>query len=163
MRNHHLISVAKQKLATILVRSPASRAATVQLMTIQPVPPQPGGASVQAWIRVTAARDALAELTSLREWLGREAAFRGRVQVERQPIEPGQMGGVTDTLTVALGAGGTVTVLANSVSVWLRQRRSDVKIEVSSSNGKKVTVTAERVPDPVALIRTVLGTGQDAE
>lgn len=118
---------------------------------------------MQAWIRVTAARDALAELTSLREWLGREAAFRGRVQVERQPIEPGQMGGVTDTLTVALGAGGTVTVLANSVSVWLRQRRSDVKIEVSSSNGKKVTVTAERVPDPVALIRTVLGTGQDAE
>lgn len=99
---------------------------------------------MQARIRVTAGRDIAAELASLREWLGCEAAFRGRVQVERQPIESGHMGGIADTLTLALGAGGAVTVLANSVSVWLQQRRSDVNIEVSSSNGKKVTVTAER-------------------
>lgn len=111
---------------------------------------------------MTAGRDIVGELASLRGWLGREAAFRGRVQVERQPIESGHMGGIADALTLALGAGGTVTVLANSVSVWLKQRRSDVSIEVSSSNGKKVTVTAKRVPDPETLIKTVLRT-DDAE
>lgn len=118
---------------------------------------------MQARIRVTAGRDIVGELASLREWLGREAAFRGRVQVERQPIESGHMGGIADTLTLALGAGGAVTVLANSVSVWLEQRRSDVSIEVISSNGKKVTVTAKRVPDAATLIKTVLRTEDDAE
>lgn len=81
---------------------------------------------VQARIRVTVGRDIAAEVASLSEWLGREAVFRGRVQLERQPFEPGHMGAIADTLTVALGAGGAVTVLASSVSVWLRQRRSDV-------------------------------------
>lgn len=118
---------------------------------------------MQARIRVTAGRDIVAELASLREWLGREAAFRGRVQVERQPIESGHMGGIADALIVALGAGGAVTALASSVSVWLEQRRSDVSIEVSSPNGKKITVTAQRVSDPVALIKTVLHSEDDAE
>jgi hypothetical protein len=66
-------------------------------------------------------------------------------------------------LIVAFDAGGAATVLASSVSVWLKQRRSDVSIEVSSSNGKKVTVTAQRVPDPEMLIKTVLETEDDAE
>lgn len=118
---------------------------------------------MQARIRVTAGRDIVAELTSLREWLGREAAFRGRVQVESLPIESGHMGGIVDTLTVALGAGGAVTVLANSMSVWLKQRGSDVNIEVISSIGKKVTLTAKHVSDVAALIDTVLRTGDDAE
>ncbi|MGH3900387.1 MAG: effector-associated constant component EACC1 [Pseudonocardiaceae bacterium] len=112
---------------------------------------------------MTAGRDIVSELASLREWLGREAEFRGRAQIEHQPIESGNMGGITDTLTVVFGAGGAVTVLANSVSVWLKQRRSDVSIEVISSNGKRVTVTAQRVSDPEVLIEKALRTEDDAE
>lgn len=64
---------------------------------------------------------------------------------------------------MTLSVGGAGTVLASSVSVWLRQRRSDVNIEVGSSNGKKVIVAAQRGPDPETLIKTVLRTDDDAE
>lgn len=43
---------------------------------------------MQARIRVTVGRDIVAELASLREWLRREAAFRGQVQVDASRVNP---------------------------------------------------------------------------
>jgi hypothetical protein len=116
---------------------------------------------VQARVRITGTGDIATELASLREWLGRESELRGRVVTERAPIGPNQMGAVLDTLAVALGSGGAITVLANSVAVWLRHRRSDVKIEVTAPDGATVSVTADRVPDAATVIETVLRAAHD--
>jgi hypothetical protein len=66
------------------------------------------------------------------------------------------MGSLEDALAVALGAGGALTVLANSISVWLTQRRADVKIEVRSEDGRVVTVTVDRAPDAAKILTQVL-------
>ncbi len=82
------------------------------------------------------------ELASLRQWLGDEAEFRGRVRVEQAPLQPGQMGGLVEALTVALGSGGALAVLANSVSVWLRQRRSSLTVKIVNPDGSSQEYTA---------------------
>jgi hypothetical protein len=112
-------------------------------------------------IRVLNSRDHYEELVSLRDWLAAEDPLRGRVNIEQPPVGPGQMGAAVDALTVAVGAGGAVTVLANSLSVWLSHRRSDVKIKVTSDGGRSVTVSAERVPDAAALVEQVLQSSED--
>ncbi|MEV0056170.1 hypothetical protein AB0H34_37500 [Saccharopolyspora shandongensis] len=114
-------------------------------------------------IRVLSDRDSQEELFSLRDWLSREDELRGRVSVDQPPVPPGQMGAAIDILTVAVGTGGAVTVLARSVSVWLRHRSSDVKIEITGEDGRRVTVAADRVPDATALVEQVLrGSGDEA-
>ncbi|MCG7523283.1 hypothetical protein MHW47_02290 [Streptomyces sp. OfavH-34-F] len=100
------------------------------------------------------------EVESLRRWLEVEAGLRGLVGVERPPVGTGQMGSLTDTLTVALSAGSAATVLARSLTTWLRQRRSDVRIDITAGDGTQVSVTADRVQDAPALIETVLRSDQ---
>ncbi|TCO50678.1 effector-associated constant component EACC1 [Actinocrispum wychmicini] len=82
------------------------------------------------------------ELTSLRQWLTAEDEFRGRVRVQRAPIEPDQMGVVADALQVALSDKGALTVLAGSVAVWLRQRRSKLKVKIVNPDGSTQEITA---------------------
>lgn len=119
---------------------------------------------MSARIRVVAGRDTQAELLSLRDWLAREDDLRGYVAIDQLVVAPGEMGAVVDVLSVAVGAGGAVTVLANSISVWLTQRHSDVKIEVTGGDGRSVIVEAQRVRDAAELVELALrgpGHGQD--
>jgi len=111
---------------------------------------------VRVRVRIAEGDDVGGELRSLTHWLEREDELRGTFEVESRPVGADEMGVLSDTLVVAVGGGGAVTVLANSLSVWLRQRRSDVRIEVTSASGTKVSVTAERVEDAAAVIETVL-------
>ena len=71
------------------------------------------------------------QLRGLRDWLGREAELRGRIQlVESGPV-PGTLGGgivralsvavATGTAQGAAGPGGMVTVLVSGIVSWLRQ------------------------------------------
>jgi hypothetical protein len=116
-------------------------------------------------LRVTGGEDPYAELVSLRAWLAAEGALRGRLTIDQPPVPSGQMGALSDVLVVAAGAGGAVTVLASSLSVWLKHRRADVTIEVRGEDGRSVTVTAGRVASAEAVIREVLsgrGTGGEA-
>ncbi|GAA3853795.1 hypothetical protein GCM10022227_09150 [Streptomyces sedi] len=117
---------------------------------------------VRVRIRVAAGEDGARELASLRRWLEAEAGLRGAVDVERRPVGAGEMGALADTLTVAVGAGGVVTVLAGSLSGWLRQRRSDVRVEITASDGRRVSVTARRVRDAPALIENVLAAERES-
>ena len=55
------------------------------------------------------------------------------------------MGGAFDALVVVMGSGGMGAVLAGSVSTWLSQRHSDVKITVTTESGRKVEVDSKRV------------------
>ncbi|WP_405561966.1 hypothetical protein [Streptomyces sp. NBC_01180] len=106
--------------------------------------------------QVAEGRDIAGELASLHQWLAREDTLRGRVRIGQRPVGFEHMGAPADTLVVAVGSGGAVAVPARSVSVWLRQRRSDVTVEVSSPTGETVSVTARRVRDAQAVIETVL-------
>jgi hypothetical protein len=82
------------------------------------------------------------ELSSLRTWLSAESEFRGRVRLERAPIQDGQMGALADALQVGLSEGGTLTVLAGSVAVWLRQRRSKLTVKIVNPDGSSQEITA---------------------
>jgi hypothetical protein len=106
---------------------------------------------MEAPISVTDADD---ELRSLLDWLRQEDDFRGRVRLSSVVPEPGHMGGISDSLSVALGSGGAVTGLAASISVWLKHRRSDLTVEISIGD-RKAKIDVKRVkadPDGVRQI-----------
>ncbi|MFE2943373.1 hypothetical protein ACFXKG_30620 [Streptomyces sp. NPDC059255] len=105
----------------------------------------------ELWVRTRGTDD---QLRSLLEWLRREDGLRGRVRVQQTPLRPGEMGGALDVLVVAVGSGGMGAVFANCLSTWISQRRSDVRITVTSENGRTVEVDAKGV-DPQALVQDI--------
>lgn len=84
------------------------------------------------------------ELRNLRNWLSDEPELHGLVTAVEQPIAPGHLGGVFGTLSVAVASGGALTVLASSVIVWLRQRTSDITLDISNGS-QHVKLRAMRV------------------
>lgn len=85
------------------------------------------------------------ELRSLQGWLGDVDEVRGRVDLVEGPPIPGSLGPVADGLLVALGPGGAVTALATALVAWIRQRRSEVTLKVTRSDGASFEVSAKRV------------------
>ncbi|MEU3337328.1 hypothetical protein [Streptomyces sp. NPDC006668] len=71
-----------------------------------------------------------AEASSLRAWLNREPGLRGRVTLRQEPSAQDRMGSLLHTVVVALGS-GSAALLARSLPLWIKQRRSDVTIELS--------------------------------
>jgi hypothetical protein len=70
------------------------------------------------------------------------------------------MGGISDTLTVAVGSGGALTVLATSISVWLRHRRSDLTVEITIGD-RTAKIDGKRVKaDPDSVRQIVEAAGQ---
>jgi hypothetical protein len=118
------------------------------------------GVGVDARIQVIGG-DAVSELASLWEWLRVEPHLRGHVRVVSAPPGEGEMGAVVDVLTVALGSGGAGAVLASSLNTWLRHRRADVTIVVSTCEHRTVQVEARQVADPLPLLREVLRESDD--
>jgi Effector Associated Constant Component 1 len=103
---------------------------------------------VESWLTVDGA-DGHTELTSLIDWLRHEVELRGRVRPVDTPPAAGAMGSLASVLTVAVGGGGTLTVLANSLTVWLRQpRRSTVHLSVVKPDGTKVEISGVDVRSP---------------
>ncbi len=99
-------------------------------------------------------------IAELYDWLRQEPEFRGRVTpVSREP-RPGELGVLTDMLSVAVGGGGALTALATSLKAFFSQpRRSDVRITIRTPDGRSVEIDAKRVADVEAL---VLGTFEQA-
>lgn len=106
--------------------------------------------------------DSVAELASLAQWLRDERDLAGQIRQVPGPTGPTDLGGVLDTLSVALGSGGVGVALAQSLSAWLRTRRSDVKLTITVE-GKTIEIDAHQVADPTELIIRVLGHGGDAD
>lgn len=93
------------------------------------------------------------ELTA---WLNGNRDFRGRVTRMTGPPADGQLGaGVIEMITVALGSGGAGAVLAQSLTEWLRNRRTDITIIVTRGD-KTVAVSARGVSDPQSPLRDIL-------
>ena len=108
---------------------------------------------VHIQVSKSSARD---ELVELRTWLIRERELQGKIQLVRAAPGPEDLGGVLDTLSIALGSGGAGVALTNSLSAWLGSRRAVVKLTVTS-RGRKVVLDAHGVRDVPALMREVLG------
>ncbi len=107
--------------------------------------------------------DAFSVLGDLYDWLGREDELRGRVRFQRAPAGPHEMGAVAEIITVAVGAGGAATVLGSSLTTWLAQRKSDVRIKVTGASGRTAEADVRRVSDPQAIIREIAAVVMAAE
>lgn len=101
-----------------------------------------------------------ATTTGLYEWLRADPMLRGRTRLQSGPIQPGTMGGAAEVMVQAtaavVGGGALWAALASSITAWLSQRRSDVTITVTGTDGRQVSIDAKRVDDPQAVIRQVL-------
>jgi hypothetical protein len=95
-----------------------------------------------ASLAVRGERDDVAAVSALRQWLSDEPEFRGRITAGDAEMSDGDMGAVVDVLVVAVGSGGALTMLVNSISAWLRQRRSEVEVELTTSTGETVRIKA---------------------
>lgn len=95
-----------------------------------------------------------ADLRSLHDWLRDEDDLRGtEVAWTPAPPKPGEMG-VSDVLMVTLGAGGLGTVMARSISVWIRHRSSDLRIRIKSGD-QVVELNAQRLRNPEELAEII--------
>jgi hypothetical protein len=124
-----------------------------------PVADQPGMMKVMDAVIGIRGGDEVGELAALVGWLRAERELEGAVQVVRRDVAETELGSGLDVVSVAVGSGGVVA-LAQSLSAWLRARRSDVKVTVTA-NGRTVEVDARRVSDPMGLINRVLESGDD--
>ncbi|WP_127501725.1 effector-associated constant component EACC1 [Actinoplanes solisilvae] len=99
------------------------------------------------------ADESIEMMGSLRDWLSYEPELTGLVTPLPTANNPGVLSWTTDALLVAVGSGGTLSVLAASLGVWLSQpRNADVRIEIRDGAGRSVVIDAKRVKDPERLI-----------
>jgi Effector Associated Constant Component 1 len=127
---------------------------------------QRGGDGVE--IRISVADGDQADLESLDDWLRGEPELAGQVKAAGSPPTRGHLGALTEVLTVALGSGGAITVLAASLKGWLSlPRRSDVTVKIDRADGSSVTIAAKRVAagqaDIELIIRQALDSGTAQE
>lgn len=122
-------------------------------------------------IRISVADGELADLESLDNWLRGEPELAGRVRLAGPAPRPGQLGALSETLLVAVGSDGAITVvgaaLAAALKAWLSQpRRSDVHIKVHRLDGTTVEIDARRVQagaiDVAATVGQLLDPGGSA-
>ncbi|MBB4918898.1 effector-associated constant component EACC1 [Streptosporangium saharense] len=106
--------------------------------------------------------DEITEFTELRGWLSGDRALTGRTRVVRQPPGEGELGGALDTLVVTLGSGSAGIALVRALTTWLRTRRADVTITVTSPSGT-VELNAQRVRDTavLSLLEEILRDGDE--
>jgi hypothetical protein len=110
--------------------------------------------------------DEVEEQAALWEWLLDEPELRGTLAREPVPIEPGRLGAGAEMLTVALGSGGAVAVLARSLSTWLRTRRPGLTLTVTA-NGRSARLKTENVDErhveeALAILREIATGGDEA-
>jgi hypothetical protein len=99
-------------------------------------------------------------VSDLLDWLWQEDELRRRVRRSETSPRPGEMGALAETLTVAVGGGGALTVLLASVSSWIRTRRSDVTVEITVGK-KKISIDAKRInADAESLQKLIIEAGQ---
>ncbi|MFE9636113.1 hypothetical protein [Streptomyces sp. NPDC006463] len=111
---------------------------------------------MEAWLSVQGGNP-VRELQDLDEWLNGEPELRGRVTPRAAQPGPNELGASFDVLITAIGSGGVISVLAGSLHAFLtRPRGTDVRVSVSSPDGRSVELEAQRVDDVESLLRQVL-------
>lgn len=101
---------------------------------------------------------------SLARWLRAEDELRGHIHLEQRPVEPGQMGGVVDALSAALGSGGVAAILVRSLFRWLGQRRRGTRLRLELRVGdRKLKLDIDGVQSADAVVDRVLEFFTDGE
>jgi Effector Associated Constant Component 1 len=91
-------------------------------------------------------RDPAVGIESLSDWLRGEPGLAGRVHVGGPTPGEGELGALADVLVVAVGSGGTLSVLATSLKAWLaRPRGQHVRIRIWRDGGETVEIDADRI------------------
>jgi hypothetical protein len=81
---------------------------------------------------------------SLWDWLSRDRVLGGAIERVTTP-RPGTMGSLWE-IGVALGAAApTIAALAQSLTVWHKQRRSDVELDITMPGGGEVKLHGTNV------------------
>ncbi|WP_278265256.1 hypothetical protein [Nocardia sp. AG03] len=83
------------------------------------------------------------DLLSLVDWFKRDDALRGRVMLRSAEISDGQMGDIYQVAEIV--GGGLAGALGTSLTTWLINRRSDVKVILRNPRGLELEVDAKRV------------------
>jgi hypothetical protein len=99
-------------------------------------------------------------IESLGDWLRGEPELAGRLRVAGPMPGEGELGVLADVLVVAVGSGGTLSVLATSLKAWLaRPHGQHVRIRVRRDGGETVEIDADRINagQADALLRRALG------
>lgn len=101
-----------------------------------------------------------ADLRSLLAWLQREPALRGAVGFSPSRRGSADMGAVSDAIAVAdaVSRGGTGIALAGALSVWLRNRRSDIEVTVTGPDGS-ATINIRRAKDTEQVLEVLRRVG----
>jgi hypothetical protein len=104
--------------------------------------------------------DRAAGIESLSDWLRGEPELAGRVRVAGPAPGEGELGALADVLVVAVGSGGTLSVLATSLRALLAQPHGQhLRIRVRRDGGETVEIDADRIDagQADALLRQALG------
>ena len=108
-------------------------------------------------VTISLAGDDAPELASLYTWLQRDDEFRGMVHPVKAAPQSGEMGGITQALIVTLGSGGTITVLAGTLSAWLSARRTRISVDFSvGDRSQRVDIDAANAADAERLFKAAL-------
>lgn len=105
---------------------------------------------------------ALADLESLCDWLTQEPALMSRVKLSGPAPRESELGAVPEILTIAVGAGGAISILASALKAWiLLPRRTDACIRVEGPEGRAVQIDVKRINETRVddLLRQALGYG----
>ncbi|MFI5779246.1 hypothetical protein [Nocardia sp. NPDC051570] len=93
------------------------------------------------------------DLISLSQWLRRESELASGVAMTRRTPSEEELGGAWDLVTVSLGSGGTVSVLAASLSAWFRNRpRTIIKIKRGEESLEIDTNRAKDLPELLRVL-----------
>jgi outer membrane lipoprotein SlyB len=94
------------------------------------------------------------QLRSLLDWLRQDDEVRGRLSfAPRCTPSGGQMGGVVDVLTVALGSGGAGAALAGALSTWLASRKVEIELTLTGPGGNRLVLKARHGRDVAEVVR----------
>ena len=92
--------------------------------------------------------DGLTDFHSLYRWLRSNHVLAGLVHAIHNRPGEGELGGAWNTISVAVGSGGAVTALAQSLKTYFAQasnRRFTVRIKITDGAGESVELDAEGI------------------
>jgi hypothetical protein len=103
------------------------------------------------------------ELRSLAGWLRDEDEFRGRIRFGEKAADPGQMGGVVDTVAMVLTS-GTASTFVSSLFGWISQRREahTVSLKFRTASGCEIELkcgSGDDVQTVLAQVRPLFNEG----
>jgi hypothetical protein len=100
-------------------------------------------------------RDPATDLAELWEWLDGEPKLRALLHKTPRRMTESELGTVWDAISIAVGSGGVLTVLARSLSTWLKSRRGSVMMTIKTPS-REIKIDIQGTRDPLPAIQELL-------